>query len=78
MHTVELELLDEPPHGEPQLKEQISTIPTRPLESHKKSWRRSLFWQLFRFGLVGGLNTGIDLLFFNGLLWLWPTRNTAN
>ncbi len=32
--------------------------------------------QLFRFGLVGCLNTTIDLLVLNMLLWLWPTQNT--
>ena len=34
-------------------------------------------WQFVRFGLVGCLNTTIDLLVLNGLLWLWPTQNTA-
>lgn len=62
---------------EPQLEEQFSSLPTRHLETQKMSWRR-LFWQLFRFGMVGGLNTAIDLLIFNGFLWLWPTQNTTS
>ncbi len=33
--------------------------------------------QFLRFGLVGCLNTLVDLLALNCLLWLWPTRNTA-
>jgi putative flippase GtrA len=28
-----------------------------------------------RFGLVGGINTLLDLLIFNSLLWLFPTSN---
>lgn len=43
---------------------------------HQQSyhWYSSL-WQLFRFGVVGGLNTTIDLLVLNSLLWLFPTSN---
>ena len=36
-----------------------------------------MIWQFVRFGLVGCLNTTIDLLVLNGLLWLWPTQNIA-
>ncbi len=75
--TAKRELFSESPHGEPQLKDLIPTIPTQPLAMHRRSWR-SLFWQILRFGLVGGVNTGIDLLMFNGLLWLWPTQNTTS
>jgi Predicted membrane protein len=32
--------------------------------------------QFFRFGLVGGLNTVIDLAAFNVFLWFWPTHST--
>jgi putative flippase GtrA len=32
--------------------------------------------QVMRFGLVGGLNTLVDLLILNGLLWLFPTTST--
>jgi putative flippase GtrA len=76
-NTVELEVSGEPSYGESLHKEPIPTIPTQVLRIRKKVWR-SLFWQLFRFGLVGGFNTGIDLLIFNGLLWLWPTQNTTS
>ena len=37
---------------------------------------RQLFGQFSRFSLVGGLNTAIDLLAFNLLLWLLPTHDT--
>ncbi|BCL77881.1 GtrA family protein [Ktedonobacteria bacterium brp13] len=33
--------------------------------------------QFVRFGMVGGLNTLIDLALFNVLLWLWPTHSTT-
>ena len=37
-------------------------------------WKR-WFVQLVRFGLVGGINTTLDLLIFNSLFWLFPTSN---
>jgi putative flippase GtrA len=40
--------------------------------------RGSMFRQFLSFSLVGGLNTTIDLLVLNGLLWLWPTQNTVS
>jgi putative flippase GtrA len=41
------------------------------IASNQKTRNRTI-WQLLRFGLVGCLNTTIDLLVLNGLLWLWP------
>jgi putative flippase GtrA len=38
----------------------------------KRKMRNRTIWQLLRFGMVGCLNTTIDLLVLNGLLWLWP------
>ncbi len=38
---------------------------------------RALFLQIVRFGMVGGLNTVLDLLIFNSLLWLMPTTSTT-
>jgi len=67
VRTVELEV-----PVEQQDKEQVSTTP---IEQRKKSWR-NLGWQLVRFGIVGGMNTALDLLILNGLLWLWPTQDT--
>lgn len=46
------------------------TTQTPPVRSFK-----TLFGQIVRFGLVGGLNTLIDLLVLNALLWLLPTQN---
>jgi putative flippase GtrA len=40
--------------------------------SHKWS---STFRQFFRYCLVGGVNTAIDLLILNILLWRFPTNN---
>jgi putative flippase GtrA len=42
--------------------------------------RSSRFWakfisQLIRFSLVGGLNTFVDVMAFNVLLWLFPTQD---
>ena len=33
------------------------------------------FWQLVRFALIGILNTGIDILLLNLLLWRFPTHS---
>jgi putative flippase GtrA len=35
----------------------------------------STFVQICRYCMVGGVNTGIDLLALNGLLWRFPTHN---
>lgn len=37
--------------------------------------RPRLFGQMWRFVLVGGLNTLVDLLILNSLLWLFPTTS---
>ena len=43
---------------------------------HRRSYIwNSAIWQFFRYCLVGGANTGIDLLTFNILLWCFPTNN---
>ncbi len=47
-----------------------------PARIEDEAWGRTL-WQLGRFGLVGCVNTLVDLLTLNCLLWLWPTRNTG-
>ena len=39
-----------------------------------RSWSAS-FWQIVRFGIVGALNTTIDVLTLNLLLWRFPTHN---
>src|SRR5690242_7156089 len=39
--------------------------------------RFGLFRQVLRFGLVGGLNTLVDVLILNGLLLLFPTSSTS-
>jgi putative flippase GtrA len=43
----------------------------------KRKTRGRTIWQFVRFGLVGCMNTTIDLLVLNGLLWLWPAQGTA-
>jgi putative flippase GtrA len=43
----------------------------------KRKTRNRTIWQFLRFGLVGCLNTTIDLLVLNCLLQLWPTQNMA-
>src|SRR5581483_3521799 len=45
-------------------------------QASRKDRPDKLVPQLFRFGLVGCVNTTIDLLVLNMLLWLWPTQNT--
>ncbi len=58
----------------------LSTLTPQPREtsttkvhiaSKRKTQNRTI-WQFVRFGLVGCVNTTIDLLVLNGLLWLWP------
>ena len=44
--------------------------------THHVFERGSLPGQVLRFGLVGGLNTLVDLLILNGLLWLFPTTSS--
>ena len=44
--------------------------------SKRKTLNRTI-WQFVRFGLVGCVNTTIDLLVLNCLLQLWPTQNIA-
>ena len=58
---------------EQQEREQVSN---QIIERSDRS-RGSVCRQFLSFCLVGGLNTTIDLLILNGLLWLWPTQNTV-
>ncbi len=44
--------------------------------STRKTRNRTI-WQFVRFGLVGCVNTIIDLLVLNALLWHWPEQGTA-
>ncbi len=39
-----------------------------------QGWTSTIL-QLLRYGLVGGVNTGIDLLVLNVFLWRFPTHN---
>ena len=48
---------------------------TQDTYSHRSNTWSSMFWQFFRYCLVGGANTVIDLLTFNVLLWCFPTNN---
>ena len=45
------------------------------LNIHRVHAWGSTFKQLFRFALVGGTNTLIDVLMLNVLLWQFPTNN---
>jgi putative flippase GtrA len=53
-------------------------MPTQTATHSPKTSSRSLvktLWQFVRFGLVGGLNTFIDVALFNVLVWMFPTNN---
>jgi putative flippase GtrA len=39
--------------------------------------KQRVFWQIVRFGIVGGFNASIDILALNLLLWRFPTHNSA-
>jgi putative flippase GtrA len=43
----------------------------------QRIWKQ-LVVQVLRFCVVGGLNTVLDLLLFNCLLWMLPTTNPVN
>jgi putative flippase GtrA len=60
-------------------KSEIDDTPgfVRPRYSEQHvSERGRLPRQVLRFGLAGGLNTLVDLLILNGLLWLFPTTSS--
>lgn len=46
------------------------------LDTGPQKRRPNLPGQLFRFAVVGGLNTVVDLLLLNGLLWFFPTTSS--
>ena len=52
-----------------------SSNKTPDADVHRFPAWRSTFWQFFRYCLVGGVNTAIDLLILNVLLWRFPTSN---
>jgi putative flippase GtrA len=59
-----------------------TALPSETSKTHghvvsKRKTRNRTIWQFVRFGLVGCVNTTIDLLVLNGLLQLWPTQNIA-
>jgi len=47
---------------------------THDADGHRFHVWSSTFWQFFRYCLVGGANTVIDVLTLNILLWLFPTN----
>ncbi len=55
---------------------QVSDV-TSGRETHKtfQSPKQQVFRQIVRFSLVGGINTLVDLLILNGLLFLFPTND---
>src|SRR5258708_34000398 len=62
--------------------EATTSVPGEANKTHvhaaaKRKTRGRTIWQFVRFGLVGCVNTIIDLLVQNGLLWLWPAQDTA-
>ena len=63
----------------PNISEVQTKVEARPgirgtVPSPAKSWSAS-FWQIVRFGIVGTLNTTIDVLTLNILLWRFPTHD---
>ncbi len=44
-----------------------------PSITHQRQFKLALVFQFFRFGFVGGINTFIDILAFNMLVWMFPT-----
>ncbi len=58
----------------PEIRDPIQPCPTTRDAKHLPFWK-SWYGQLIRFSMVGGINTTLDLLIFNSLLWLFPTSN---
>jgi putative flippase GtrA len=54
----------------------VSSFPDKHISNLRRSRWSRFFKQLIRFGLVGGLNTFVDLLVLNALLLLFPATNT--
>src|SRR5215471_2967956 len=54
----------------------ISTEMVAPIASVKRSPAK-IAMQFLRFCIVGGLNTGVDLLAFNILIWMFPTQDSG-
>jgi putative flippase GtrA len=65
---------DVPPHD---AQSQYRSPSTQPITNHTKRGIRTFLLQIARFCMVGGLNTILDLLIFNSLLWLMPTKSTT-
>ena len=65
--------MDKPTHPFPY---SATTVQRKRQVSLLSRWKHYL-WEILRFGLVGGLNTVIDLLILNGLLLLFPTQSTV-
>ncbi len=59
---------------EPQTPE-ASTTRTQDAAAHRFHAWSSTFWQFLRYCLVGGVNTFIDVLVLNALLWRFPMHN---
>ncbi len=52
-----------------------SSTSVQDADNHRWSRGKSTVWQFFRYCLVGGANTIVDLLTLNIILWRFPTNN---
>lgn len=65
------------------IDQSIEDAVTSPLVGEEKPTASQLsqLWsfalQIMRFGIVGLLNTGIDILIYNVLVWFFPTQNVS-
>ena len=53
----------------------MSSKRTQDAGTHRLHAWSNAFWQFFRYCLVGGANTALDLLILNAFLWRFPTNN---
>jgi len=53
----------------------LHTSDHQPRPLHKRTYIYDSLWQFVRFALVGILNTSVDILLLNLLLWRFPTHN---
>lgn len=59
------------------MRVRLSNMSASSSSVHQRQPVLALVFQFFRFSFVGGINTFIDILAFNMLVWVFPPNNTS-